>query len=94
MTITVLCTVCGINEVPAPNSIEIDPICDGCARNNADQVTHTIAGIEIPILEFKNDEGGCPGWNDSCGNILELGTDLCPDCTIGRMTQQSPRIPQ
>lgn len=90
---TVLCTVCGINEVPAPESIEVDPICTDCVRNNSDQAPHTIAGVDIPILEFNNDEGGCPGWNDSCGNTLEGDANLCPDCTMGRMNAQSPRIP-
>lgn len=74
---TVLCTNCGINEVPAPKSIEQDPVCEECL-------------IEIPVLEFNNDEGGCPGWNDSCGNKLEGDADLCPDCTMGRMNAQSP----
>lgn len=43
-----------------------------------------------PMYEFNNDEGGCPGWNDSCGNKLEGDADLCPDCTMGRMNAQSP----
>lgn len=93
MAITALCTVCGINEAPMPESIEIDPICDSCLGNNADETPHTIAGFPIPTLvrEFNNDEGGCPGWNDSCGNDIEDG-DLCPDCTMARLDAQSPRI--
>lgn len=30
---TVLCTRCAQVEVPAPDSIEIDPICEPCAKD-------------------------------------------------------------
>lgn len=41
------------------------------------------------------DEGRyCPGWGESCGNSMTPHDDLCPDCTMGRMDAQSPRIPK
>jgi len=74
----VKCTRCGNNDVPKPTNIEVDPVCAPCqTRMNG--------------YEFNNDEGGCPGWGDSCGNLPTEGSDLCPDCTMGRMNQQSPR---
>jgi hypothetical protein len=36
----------------------------------------------------------CPGWGEDCGNKIPSGTDLCPDCTMGRVDAQSPRVPQ
>ncbi|MFE3166763.1 hypothetical protein [Streptomyces sp. NPDC059224] len=35
----------------------------------------------------------CPGWGEECGNEMEAGADLCPDCRMGRLDAQSPRIP-
>jgi len=32
---TVLCTRCGINQAPAPSSIEVDPLCDNCVEELA-----------------------------------------------------------
>lgn len=32
MAITTLCARCGINEVPVPESVEEDPICENCKR--------------------------------------------------------------
>jgi hypothetical protein len=78
MAITTLCARCGINEVPVPESIEEDPVCSACR-------------LAMYPVEFNNDEGGCPGWGDSCGNTLTGDNYLCPDCTMGRMNQQSPR---
>lgn len=81
---TVLCTSCGINEVPAPDSIEVDPICKECEKEQ-DKAQQEVT------YNFSNYEGGCPGWNDSCGNKVEDG-DLCPDCTMARLDAQSPRL--
>ena len=36
----------------------------------------------------------CPGWGEECGNNTEQGMDLCPDCHMGRLNTQSPRIPR
>ncbi|GGX51422.1 hypothetical protein GCM10010341_86150 [Streptomyces noursei] len=36
----------------------------------------------------------CPGWGEECGNEIERGSDLCPDCAMGRLDAQSPRIPR
>lgn len=33
----------------------------------------------------------CPGYGEDCGT--QTTSDLCPDCTMGRMDAQSPRIP-
>lgn len=77
MTKTTLCARCGKKEVPIPASVEEDPICAEC---------------QLSVYPFTNDENGCPGWNDSCGNLLGEDADLCPDCTMGRMNHQSPRI--
>lgn len=93
MAITTLCTRCGINEVPIPKSIEEDPVCAFCStRMQGYQFDESCP--DDKVREFNNDEGGCPGWNDSCGNTLTEGSDLCPDCTMGRMNYQSPRIGQ
>lgn len=36
---------------------------------------------------------GCPGWNDSCGNLMATPeADLCGDCHAARLDYQSPRI--
>lgn len=86
---TVPCTRCGLAEVPAPKSIEEDPICLACRHAKLPQI-ETLGGDLV--YEFNNDEGGCPGWNDSCGNMLEGDADLCPDCTMARLDAQSPRI--
>lgn len=32
----------------------------------------------------------CPGWGEECGNQT-AGSDLCPDCHMGRLNAQSPR---
>lgn len=68
---TVFCTRCGFRPAPAPDSIDIDPLCDICL-----------------------DALSCPGFNDSCGNLITPGNDLCPDCSIARLDAQSPRIPR
>lgn len=112
---TVLCTNCGINEVFAPESVEEDPLCEGCyfkinrvthydyylAMTNSHDLRHPnrpapqdLPTPDTPIYDLSNDEGGCPGWNDSCDNVIEGDADLCPDCTMGRMNAQSPRISQ
>jgi hypothetical protein len=36
----------------------------------------------------------CPGWGEECGNKIPAPEDLCPDCTVGRLEAQSPRVPQ
>ncbi|MDX3165892.1 hypothetical protein PV516_19080 [Streptomyces scabiei] len=36
----------------------------------------------------------CPGWGEDCGNPTESGMDLCPDCHMGRLDAESPRIPR
>jgi hypothetical protein len=36
MTITALCTRCGINEAPLPTSIEVDPLCLSCDEGDED----------------------------------------------------------
>ena len=71
------------------------------AMTNAHDLRHpdrpapsNLPAPNTPLYEFNNDEGGCPGWNDSCGNMLPEGDDLCPDCTMGRLDAQSPRIPK
>ncbi|MFI6689317.1 hypothetical protein [Streptomyces sp. NPDC050485] len=35
----------------------------------------------------------CPGWGAQCGNETTGEADLCPDCHMGRLDAQSPRIP-
>lgn len=79
------CTRCGIKPALAPKSIEEDPVCEDCKIELARQTEM--------IRDFSNDEGGCPGYNDSCGNILGEGEDLCPDCTLARLDAESPREP-
>ncbi|MFD6534916.1 hypothetical protein [Streptomyces goshikiensis] len=37
-------------------------------------------------------ERNCPGWNEDCGNEMDQNMDLCPDCFIGRLDDQSPRM--
>lgn len=34
----------------------------------------------------------CPGWNEECGNEIDPGDDLCPDCLMARLNAQSPRV--
>lgn len=37
----------------------------------------------------------CPGFGvEDCGNDVLIGEDLCPDCLVARLDQQSPRIPE
>lgn len=81
---TVLCTCCGINEVPAPKSIEIDPICADCIRDR----NEAQAGTTI----FATGVKGCPGWGtgEDCGNEKMEGGDLCPDCHLARLNHESP----
>lgn len=82
MAHTTLCARCGKNEVPAPTSVDCDPVCKNCQLE-----------MYPTPYEFNNDEGGCPGWGESCGNLIEDPTgDLCPDCTMGRLNAQSPRL--
>lgn len=33
----------------------------------------------------------CPGYGEDCGT--QTTSELCPDCTMGRLEAQSPRIP-
>ena len=111
---TVLCTNCGINEAPAPESVEVDPLCPACANNlpifaqvgapkepkpcadcSKYKTKLTTEGLCADCEELAMEENRyCPGWNDSCSQLLPKGNDLCPDCTMGRMNAQSPRIPQ
>lgn len=44
----------------------------------------------MKTTEMKN----CRGWGEDCGNQVPSTVDLCPDCTMGRMTEESPLIPQ
>lgn len=34
----------------------------------------------------------CPGWGEGCGNKIPSAEDLCPDCTVGRLEAQSPKL--
>jgi len=36
----------------------------------------------------------CRGYGEECGNPVTPGNDLCPDCTMGRMNVESPRVPR
>lgn len=100
------CTKCGEKPVVKALHIEEDPVCDDCIRLMIDQAKDQADREEMmpgynpmtpgphpritTVYEFSNDEGGCPGWNDSCGNTIEGDADLCPDCTMGRLNAQSP----
>jgi len=65
---TTRCTRCGINKVEWDGNIDIDPVCDPCARAMID-------------ADFSNDEGGCPGRNDTCDNMLPTPqSDFCDNC--------------
>jgi hypothetical protein len=36
----------------------------------------------------------CKGWNTECGTELKGSSELCPDCTMARLDEQSSRIPR
>ncbi|MFG3157213.1 hypothetical protein ACGF7W_34845 [Streptomyces sp. NPDC048219] len=46
----------------------------------------------MPTETIETEPRTCRGWTEPCGNPVEDG-DLCPDCTMGRLDAQSPRIP-
>lgn len=51
--------------------------------------------IEVdPLCDSCIDDLACPGFGDSCGNLLDKEADLCADCTIARLDAHSPRIPR
>jgi hypothetical protein len=87
----VLCTRCGNNEVPKPTSIEVDPVCAPCLTQMRGYQFDEEAQATRIAHRINNT---CPGWGEDCGTQLTPGNDLCPDCTMGRMNDQSPRIPQ
>lgn len=93
MAITVLCTRCGINEVPMPDSIEVDPLCEVCQAqlNNPHSIAHpeNLAEFEKEVLAISNT---CPGWGtgEDCGNPRMAGGDLCGDCHGARLNFESP----
>lgn len=78
---TVFCTRCGFRPAPAPDSIDIDPLCDICTR----------AMVKV-LQEFQ--DLLCKGWGEDCGNLIDDNSDLCPDCSIARLDAHSPRIPR
>jgi len=44
------------------------------------QIARRMSGAEEYVREFNNDEGGCPGYEDSCSNTLKPGEELCAAC--------------
>jgi len=144
---TVKCTRCGVFDVPAPQSLEEDPVCPQCLREMVAKAADAVFGRKVdqppttavdwnemslhpamtgeeinaarrenpyslvhpdvaasfeetvgqicrrmtgapeyagPVREFNNDEGGCPGYDDSCPNMLAGAEDLCPACSAKR----------
>jgi len=77
---TVACTACGINEVPAPVSIEEDPMCIWCLRaavkRAADAVFRATETI-LPSMRY---------CSTGCG--VQLGMmqeeDRCTNCRVMR----------
>ncbi|WP_331731819.1 hypothetical protein [Streptomyces sp. NBC_00073] len=49
--------------------------------------------LKISQFDRQPEKGTCPGWGEECGNETESDMDLCPDCHMGRLNAQSPRIP-
>ncbi|MGW1157805.1 hypothetical protein ACWD48_06165 [Streptomyces sp. NPDC002519] len=39
---------------------------------------------------MENETKACSGWGEECGNSIPKASDLCPDCTTGRLDAQSP----
>jgi hypothetical protein len=78
---TVPCTRCGFRPAPAGDTIEVDPLCDIC--------TKAMAKLQREFQDLL-----CKGWGEDCGNLIDDGSDLCPDCSIARLDAQSPRIPR
>lgn len=48
----------------------------------------------IPDMIPDDDDPGCWGYNDSCGNLRLPGEELCADCAKARLDAESPRIPR
>lgn len=87
---TVLCTSCGINPVPAPDSIEIDPICAECEKEQDE------AQRGVTFFATYRQSSDCPGYNlepdEDCGGPKMKGSDLCGDCHMARLEVESPRL--